>query len=123
MPRIQEGPTPAIKAKAGQSYSEAAVLDLRQLKTFLIVASTTSFTGTSRELGCSQSNVSHRIRELEYHLGVTLLNRSRLKRNVTVTRVGLLTVEYAQRLLALAEEAESAIKKTRNGAKRRATAS
>jgi DNA-binding transcriptional LysR family regulator len=86
------------------------MLDLLQLKTFMVVAYTRNFTRAAVELGCSQSTVTHRIKELEQHLGVTLLDRSRFMLNATLTQAGLLTLAHAQQLLALVAKAESAIR-------------
>lgn len=56
----------------------------------------------------TQPAVSQHIQELEAALGSTLLNRSH--RGVTLTEAGKTFYQYAQRILALAEEAELSVR-------------
>lgn len=88
------------------------MLDLQQLKTFRVVAMTKSFTRAAAELGCSQSNVTTRIKLLERELGAPLFERFRFSRKVVLTEVGRRTFEYAGQLLALADETRVAIHNT-----------
>ena len=86
--------------------------DLRHLRTFRSVAITGSFTRAAAELGYSQSNVTHQIKTLERSLGTSLLKRSRFSRATVLTDAGRRALEYAERLLALAEETTAAIRNT-----------
>jgi DNA-binding transcriptional LysR family regulator len=60
--------------------------DLRRLRAFHAVARTGSFSTAARELGYTQSVVSHHVAALERELGLTLFNRG--TRPVTVTDAG-----------------------------------
>jgi DNA-binding transcriptional LysR family regulator len=88
------------------------VLDLLKLKTFLVVAATSSFTRAGAELGYSQSSVTTHIQSLERELGVPLFDR--FGKKVMLTEIGRQMLEYANRLLALAEEAKAAVRKQEN---------
>jgi DNA-binding transcriptional LysR family regulator len=85
------------------------MLDLRKLQTFRVAAATRNFTRAAAELGCCQSSVTVHIKALEDELGVPLFERCRSSRTVILTAVGRQTLEYASRLLTLAEEAKAAI--------------
>jgi DNA-binding transcriptional LysR family regulator len=88
------------------------VLDLLKLKTFLVLAATSSFTRAAAELGYSQSSVTTHIQSLERELGVPLFDR--FGRKVLLTEIGRQMLDYANRLLALAEEAKAAVRKQGN---------
>jgi DNA-binding transcriptional LysR family regulator len=83
------------------------VLDLQKLKTFQVVAATSNFTRAAAELGYSQSSVTTHIQALERELGAPLFDRG--ARGVVLTEVGRRTLEYASRLIALADEAKTAV--------------
>jgi DNA-binding transcriptional LysR family regulator len=87
----------------------ARMLDLVKLRMFQIVAVTQSFTRAAAELGCSQSNVTMGIKSLEKELGAQLFDRVRFSKKVVLTEVGQRTLDYAERLLALADETRVAI--------------
>jgi DNA-binding transcriptional LysR family regulator len=85
------------------------VLDLLKLKTFQVAAATNNFTRAATELGYSQSSVTTHIQALERELGAPLFDR--VAKNVVLTEVGRRTLEYANKLLALADEAKAAVHK------------
>ena len=85
------------------------VLDLLKLKTFQTLAATHSFTRAAAALGYSQSNVTTHIQALERELGAALFDR--LHNSVVLTSAGRRALEYADRLLALADEAKTAVQK------------
>jgi DNA-binding transcriptional LysR family regulator len=85
------------------------MLDLRKLQTFRVAAATRSFTRAAAELGCCQSSVTVHIKALEDELGVPLFERCRSSKTVVLTPVGRRTLEYARKLLALAEETKAAV--------------
>jgi DNA-binding transcriptional LysR family regulator len=85
------------------------MLDLVKLKMFQIVAIRQSFTRAAMELGYSQSNVTSAIKALEHDLGAQLFDRIRFSKKVVLTEVGRRALQYADRLLALADEAKVAI--------------
>jgi DNA-binding transcriptional ArsR family regulator len=83
---------------------------LERLATFRVVASTGHFTSAAVQLGYSQATVTVHIKALESQLGVTLFERCRFSRNIVLTEAGRRALEYAVRLLALAEETKMALK-------------
>ncbi len=85
------------------------MLDLVKLKTFQVLASTHNFKLAAERLGYSQPSISTHIQALERELGALLFERS--KRSVTLTEVGRRTLRYANRLLALADEAKADVHK------------
>jgi DNA-binding transcriptional LysR family regulator len=85
------------------------ILDMRQLHTFRVVAMTSHFTRAAAELGCCQSTVTVHIQALERELGVSLFERDRSSKVVVLTDDGRRVLEYAQRLLALANEVNAAV--------------
>jgi DNA-binding transcriptional LysR family regulator len=83
---------------------------LERLATFRVVASTGHFTSAAVQLGYSQATVTVHIKALENQLGVTLFERCRFSRDIALTEPGRRALEYAVRLLALAEETKTALK-------------
>src|SRR5664279_98355 len=82
-------------------------MDLRQLKTFQTVAATASFTRAAERLDYAQSSVTAQVRALEDEFGVRLFDR--LGRRVALTEAGARLLDYADRMLSLAEEAHLAV--------------
>ena len=74
----------------------------RELETFICVARLGSFTATAQRLHASQPAISMRIRELEFALGVALLDRSTT--GIRLTNAGRTCMRYAERMLALRAE-------------------
>lgn len=60
--------------------------NLDDLKAFIVVAQTGSFTKAAGQLGVSQSALSYTLKMLEQRLGVKLLNRT--TRSVSTTQEG-----------------------------------
>lgn len=83
------------------------MLDLYKLQIFALTAEAGSFSGAAERLLMSQPGVSQHMQELESQLGVRLFNRGR--RGVSLTQAGEKLLSYAQRILALAAEAENAV--------------
>lgn len=81
---------------------------LAEMRTFERVAAHESFAGAARELGVSPSSVSKQVRLLEEHLGARLLHRT--TRRVTLTQVGRLYYERAQKILAEVAELEVTVR-------------
>ncbi|MBR1119893.1 LysR family transcriptional regulator [Bradyrhizobium lablabi] len=71
--------------------------DLRQLRAFVMVVQTGSFSGAARALGMSQSAVSQAIRQLEDELKVRLLDRT--TRSLQLSKVGVEFLPGIQRVL------------------------
>lgn len=82
-------------------------MDLRRLEVFAKVADLGSFSRAAEALFLTQPTVSEHIRALEVEVGLPLLDR--LGRGTTPTPVGRLLLEYARRMLKLAEEARQAV--------------
>lgn len=82
-------------------------LDLAALDIFRTVAAEGSVTRAAERLSRVQSNVTTRVRQLESDLGTTLFLRE--GRRMALTPEGQVLLGYADRLLALAEEARQAL--------------
>src|SRR5919202_3239354 len=78
--------------------------DLRRLRAFHAVAKNGSFSVAARELGYTQSVISHHIAELEREFGLTLVNRG--TRPVTVTDAGERLLQHAEAALGCIAAAE-----------------
>ncbi|WP_427025669.1 LysR family transcriptional regulator [Aureimonas ureilytica] len=84
----------------------AAPLDLDQLRTFVAIVDTGSFTRAAEEVFKTQSAVSMQVRRLEERLGTDLFERS--GRAVKLTEAGGRLLSYARRMLSLSQETLSA---------------
>jgi DNA-binding transcriptional LysR family regulator len=82
-------------------------MELRQLKTFQITATSASFTQAAVVLGYAQSSVTVQIQSLEKELGVALFDRA--GRSVRLTEAGEKLLVYTNRLLDLAAEAQAVV--------------
>ena len=74
-------------------------MDTQTLKTFLTLANVKNFTQTARLMYIAQSTVTNRIAELEKEVGKPLFIRS--KKNISLTREGVVFLDYARRILDL----------------------
>jgi DNA-binding transcriptional LysR family regulator len=83
------------------------MLDLRELKTFRVVATEKSFTRAANLLHYAQSSVTAQVHRLEEELGVPLFDR--MGRRVELTLAGRQLLTYAERLLDLADEAKCSV--------------
>ena len=83
------------------------MLDLRELKTFRVVAAEKNFTRAASLLHYAQSSVTAQIHGLEEELGVPLFDR--MGRRVELTVAGRQLLSYADRLLDMADEAKRAV--------------
>ncbi len=84
------------------------VLDLAALEIFRAVAAQGSVTRAAERLRRVQSNVTTRVRQLEADLGCALFLRE--GKRMALTPEGQVLLGYADRLLALAEEARQAVR-------------
>ncbi|MDX9785621.1 MAG: selenium metabolism-associated LysR family transcriptional regulator [Desulfobacterales bacterium] len=82
-------------------------MDLWQLHIFCKVVESGSFSKAGDTVHLSQPTVSSHIKDLENHIGCRLIDR--LPKNALPTKAGELLHSYAQRLLALRDEAETAL--------------
>jgi DNA-binding transcriptional LysR family regulator len=92
-------------------------VDPHQLRTFVGVATTGSFSAAARELGYTQSAVSQQIAALEADLGVALLHR----RPVGVTEAGARLLEHARPLLLRLAAARTDVMRTAGAPSERLT--
>ncbi len=83
------------------------ILDSDQLRTFLAVAETGSFTRAAEEVHRTQSAVSMQIKKLEERLDRELFTRN--GRDIQLTSEGRTLVSYAQKILALNNAALTAV--------------
>lgn len=73
------------------------LLDSKQLRTFVSLARTASFTATAKEVFITQSAVSHSMKALEDELGCRLLNR--VGKKTTLTLEGEHLLRHAQKII------------------------
>jgi len=78
-------------------------MELNDLRIFKTIAEEGSLSRAAVRLHYVQSNVSARLRQLEIRLGVPLVFRK--ARGVTLTPMGQVLLDYAKRILNLADEA------------------
>lgn len=81
---------------------------LSNIIAFSTVADTLSFAEAAKRLSIAPSVVSKRIKDLEAHLGTTLLNRS--TRHVSLTDAGYRYAEHSRRLLGEMAELEDSLR-------------
>lgn len=82
-------------------------MEIKQLKTFHHVAHTLNFSRAAQEMNYAQPTVTAHIQTLEQELGVVLFNR--LGKQVLLTPAGEKLAAYADQLLSLAQEAQTAV--------------
>jgi DNA-binding transcriptional LysR family regulator len=78
-------------------------MEIRQLKSFLIVTKLCSFSKAADTLGYAQSTITMQIQALEEELGTSLFDRS--GRKINLTKDGENLFWYAEQILKLTEEA------------------
>src|SRR5260370_17829853 len=82
-------------------------LELQQLRYFVGIADSGSFTTAGRELHVAQPSVSKQVRKLESELGAVLLERGRA--GVTLTDAGAILLPWAKPVLADLDGARSEV--------------
>jgi DNA-binding transcriptional LysR family regulator len=80
-------------------------MNFNQLRTFIAVAETLSFTKAAQELNFVQSVISSNIAELEKRLGVELFIRT--NRSVQLTEIGEKLLENAYKIVSLVDDCYS----------------
>ncbi len=88
-------------------------MDTTQLKYFISVAQTRSFSEAARRCGVSQPTISHGINELEKQLEAVLFLRSR--QGVTITQVGQELLPRAMEMMELEEKTIFQIRQAEKG--------
>ncbi len=82
-------------------------MEIHQLRYVVAVARTGNFSRAAEQCHIAQPSISQQIQKLEDELGERLFDRS--SRDGTLTEAGRLLHDYAQRLLTLAGEAQTAV--------------
>jgi DNA-binding transcriptional LysR family regulator len=82
-------------------------LNLHLLRIFATVAEFNNFSRAAEALYISQPAVSKAVQQLEQQVGLSLLDRSH--RKLALTEAGTLLYQYAQRLFAIEQAAETAL--------------
>jgi len=82
-------------------------VDLTQLEVFVAVADEGSVTAAADKMHRVPSNISTRIKQLEEELGTPLFHREKLR--LHISDPGMTFLNYARRILALAEEAKQSV--------------
>src|SRR5215469_4900712 len=72
-------------------------IDSKQLRAFVTLARTGSFTLAAKELNLTQSAISHSIKSLEQDVGCLLLNR--MGKKVLLTQAGEQLLHHADKIL------------------------
>ena len=82
-------------------------MELRQLKTFVLISKLGSFVQAADMLGYAQSTITSHIQTLESEMGVKLFER--LGRRVMLTHQGASLLPYAEQVIKLTSEALEAV--------------
>jgi len=82
-------------------------MDLWQLKIFVKVVETKSFSKASEDVHLSQPTVSSHIKDLEEYFGCRLIDR--LGKISVPTKIGQILYDYSKQILALKDQAQSTI--------------
>jgi DNA-binding transcriptional LysR family regulator len=82
-------------------------MELRQLLTFSKITQLKSFLNAAEDLGYAQSTITTQIQLLEKELGIKLFER--IGRNMELTSKGVVFLEYAEKIINLADEAKNAV--------------
>ncbi|MCH5456609.1 LysR family transcriptional regulator [Bacillus cereus] len=83
-------------------------MEIKQLITFKVAAHTLNFTQTAKKLNFAQSSVTAQIKTLEAELGTPLFER--LGKRLFLTEAGRKFQLYADKMIALSNEAKTAVK-------------
>lgn len=87
-------------------------MNLDDLRVFSAVASERSFSKAATRVGRTQPAVSQAVRRLEDAVGERLIDRA--QRDGTLTQAGVMLLDYATRMLRLADEAHAAVSELRD---------
>lgn len=82
-------------------------MDLKQLKTFVVLSKNKNYTKTADELGYAQSSISAQIQQLELELNTKLLDR--IGKRVFLTASGEMLLPSAMEMLSLASNIKDKI--------------
>lgn len=82
-------------------------MDIQLLKVFFTTAQEGSISKAAQKLNFAQSNITHKIQQLEADLQTLLFYRH--NRGITLTPSGQILVSYAEKILHVVQEARSAV--------------
>ena len=82
---------------------------IEELKTYMTVIETNSFTRAAERLHLSQPSVSVHIKRLEEHFGTTLIKRSNKDKTLYITETGKYLYKKAVELIKSLEDVQSTI--------------
>ena len=88
---------------------------LQQLRVLKAIATNKNFKNASETLYISQPSLTKQIKMLEAGTGLLLIDRSNASKKVTLTEVGFLFLQYAERILSLCEETSRVVKNFKKG--------
>lgn len=84
-----------------------ATIDSRQLRTFIALAHSGSFTQAGREVHLTQSAISHAIKALENDLGAQLFHRE--GKSVYLTHAGVELLSHAESIVQIMSQARASL--------------
>jgi DNA-binding transcriptional LysR family regulator len=86
-------------------------MEIRQLKTFKVVATHLSFSKAAKRLNYAQSSISAQIHSLESEMGAQLFDR--LGRRIILTEAGNKLLNYATKIIDLEDEARAEVQSSK----------
>ncbi len=84
------------------------MITLKQMKAFVVLVDTGSFSGAAARIHVTQPALSQQIKEMERLLGVTLVER--LPRDIRLTRAGQVAIERVRAILAMTNDLASEVR-------------
>lgn len=81
----------------GRAPGQYSIMEIRQLKAFIAVAETKTFTAGAKEMNITQAAISMQIRQLEDEVGLPLFTRT--PRRVILTQAGEYLLQRARTIL------------------------
>lgn len=96
-----------------QDVHSSSAMELRHLRSFLVVAETLNVSRAAERLHLSQPALSRQIQDLEQDMGVSLFSRE--KGRVALTDAGRALVEHARELLARSDNITSHVQAIARG--------